>query len=86
MKKITIQFLTEKGKEAYKEISGVKLSLRERLITSTTFKERTIEEGKIEIEVKIPWLGEQLKLDEKIIETMSLKDCDKDLDYTLEVE
>ena len=86
MNKIIIEFLTEKGKDAYKEISGIKQTIRERLITSRTFKEIKIDEGKIEIEVKIPWLGEQFKLDEKIIETMTLKDCDRDLDYTLEVE
>lgn len=86
MKKITIGFLTEKGKEAYKEISSVKQSLKERVIVNSTLKEKKLENGKVEIIVKIPWLATQLELDEKIIETMSLKNCERDLDYTLEVE
>jgi len=86
MKKIKIEFLTEKGKEAYKQISEVKQTFKERVIVNKTFKERMIDEGKIEIEIKIPWLADQLKLDQKIIETMELKDCYLDLDYILEVE
>lgn len=86
MKLIKIEFLTEKGKNTYKEIFSIKQSFKERLIINNTFKESIINDNKIEISVKIPWLAERIKLDETIIKTMSLKDCERDLDYIMEVE
>lgn len=86
MKLIKLEFLTEKGKEAYKEISSIKQSLKERLIVNKIFREKIIDKDNIKIEVKIPWLADKLELDEKIIETMTMKGCERDLDYVMEVE
>ena len=85
MKLIKIEFLTEKGKKAYNEISKVKQSIKERMIVNTAFKERKIDESRVEIDIKISWLAIKIRLEENIIETMSFKDCKRNIDYTMEV-
>lgn len=82
-----LQFLTEKGEEAYKIISNVRVPLRERMITNKIFREKEIDDNPltIEINVLIPWLAVQEQIDQKIIDQLSSKGCERDLDYTLEV-
>jgi len=86
MKKIKLELLTERGKEAYKEIENTNISRRERMIEKAVAKEKRIDETHIEITFKISWLADQLEFDEKVIETFSMKGCERDLDYILEVE
>jgi len=87
MNKIYLEFLTEKGKETYKEIANKPQTFREKMIVNKIFQEKITSTNplRIEINCRIPWLAVQQEIDKKIIEQMSFKGCDRDLDYVMEV-
>lgn len=85
--KYILKFLTKKGVEAYRDIKAEKVSLKGKLIVKKIFREKEISDNPLTIEIRvlIPWLAIQERIDNKIIEQMSLRLCERDLDYTLEV-
>jgi hypothetical protein len=87
MKQIIIKLLTEKGEKAYKEISSVKQTFKDRMITSKIFSEKIIGTNPltIHIDIKIEWLADKIEIDKKIIDTMIKYDCKPKEDYTIMV-
>lgn len=85
--KYTIQFLTDKGAEAYRDIKGAKTSIKERMVVNRIFREKVVKEDPLTVEINclIPWLAVQERIDEKIIQQMGNRLCERDLDYTIEV-
>lgn len=83
-----LQFLTEKGTKAYKEIKAQPSKWKDRVVIKKIFREKVTSEDPltITIKAKIPWLAIQIELDKQIIDQMKLKGCDRDLDYTMEAD
>jgi hypothetical protein len=87
MKKIRLLFFTQKGVDAYKKVKSEKVSFREQLIVNRVFKETTITEKPLVIEIKIliGHLAVNLEIDNKIRQTMKDKGCTEGEDYKMEV-
>lgn len=89
MREIIIRFLTKKGEEAYKKVSGVGGDEKRihKKIVNRVFKEQIIKKNPLEIKIilKIPWLAEKTNLLGSIQSSLKKYSAQKNKDYKLEV-
>lgn len=90
MKQIILNFLTEKGAEAYRKVenAGKQESWKNRKISEKVCTDRIISKNPlvVEINIKIGWLAVQVQLPDKIKEGLAKFGAVQDRDYTMVIE
>lgn len=90
MKKIVVRFLTEKGVSAYwqTEEAGKNETLQNKMIMRKIARDKVISKDPlvVEIDIKVPRLAIQSKMDELVVQGLEKCGAKKDKDFTIEVK
>lgn len=90
MKQIILNFLTEKGAEAYRKVdeAGQKESWKNRKIAEKVCTDRIVSTNPliVEIDIKIAWMAVQINLPAQIKTGLAKFGAVQDKDYKIEVK
>ena len=89
MKKIIVRFLTEKGEQAHWKVeeAGKNETLKNKMIMRKIARDKVTSHKPlvVEIDIKVPRLAIQAKMDELVVQGLEKEGARKDKDFTIEV-